>query len=411
MKIKHRIATAYSGLTTNKSRSLLTILGIVIGITAIIIVMAVGQGAENLILGEIQSFGPNSIEIRPGKQPTGPSGFAELFTDSLKSKDLTALTRPGNVQGIEYISPAVMYPSVLSYQDETKRTTIMGLGADFPKIITLDVADGTFVTDEDTNQHSKVLVIGAKVKEDLFGLSDALGQEVRVKDQTFRVIGVLAKKGQSLMDIDNMAIVPYTSAQQYLSGTNYYNSIMLKVKDGQNIKRAVADIEATIRESHNIEDPKNDDFYLATQEDAIKTIGTITSILTILLGAVAGISLLVGGIGIMNIMLVSVSERTKEIGLRKALGATNHDILMQFLFESVMLTAFGGMIGICLGAVISFLTALVLSATVAQGWSFSFPISGALLGLGVSGGIGLIFGIFPARSAARKSPMEALRYE
>ena len=411
MLLRHRIKTAYMGLSANKSRSLLTILGIVIGITAIIIVMSVGQGAENLILGEIEGIGSTTVSIDPGKRAEGPSSFAELYTDSLRPKDVDALQKPANVQGLEHISPAVIYPAPLVYEDESKRASIMGVSEDFPSILALDPDQGQFFTEADVSQRARVLVIGSKVKEDLFGLSDAIGQNIRIKDQSFRVVGILPKKGQSIMDVDNMALAPYTTVQQYLSGTNYFNSLMLKMRSDANMDRAVLEIEATMRESHNITDPDNDDFYVTTQEDAVETIGTITTILTVLLGSVAGISLVVGGIGIMNIMLVSVSERTREIGLRKALGATKKDILTQFLYESIMLTALGGVIGILLGAAISYLASVVLSQYVVDGWEFAFPISAAVLGLGVSAGIGLMFGIYPAKRAAEKSPMEALRYE
>jgi putative ABC transport system permease protein len=411
MTLKHRIRTAYNGLTTNKSRSLLTILGIVIGIAAIIIVMAVGQGAEQLILGEIEGIGATTISIDPGKQPEGPSNFAELYTDTLRPKDIEELKKPSNVQGLKDISPMVIHPTVLTYEDETKRATVTGTGEVFADILALEPDVGEYFSEEDVEQRSRVVVLGHAIKEDLFGLSEAVGQTIRIKDQPFRVIGVFAEQGQSLFAVDDMVLAPYTTTQQYLSGTDYFNSVITRAESEDIVPRVVHDIEATLRESHDIDDPENDDFNVTTQAEAIETIGTITTILTVLLGSVAAISLVVGGIGIMNIMLVSVTERTREIGLRKALGATRKDILTQFLYESIMLTAIGGLIGIALGAAISYAASLGLRAYVADGWAFAFPISAAVLGLGMSAVIGLVFGIYPAKRAAEKSPMEALRYE
>ncbi|HYC83166.1 MAG TPA: ABC transporter permease [Candidatus Paceibacterota bacterium] len=411
MLFKYRLKTAYIGISTNKSRSLLTILGIVIGITSIIIVMSIGRGAENLILGQIEGLGATTISIDPGKKPEGPSSFAELYTDSLRPKDVEALKKPSNVQGLRDISPMVMQPASLVFENETERATVLGSAHIVVDILNVYPEEGQFFTEDDVKQKSRVVVLGSKVKEDLFGLSDAVGQTVRIKGQSFRVIGVFPESGTSIMSVDEMVLTPYTAAQQYLTGTNYYNSIMVRAEAKEMVPRVVHDIEATLRESHGISDPDNDDFYVSTPDDAAEIVGTITAILTALLGSVAGISLVVGGIGIMNIMLVSVSERTREIGLRKALGATEKDILYQFLFEAIILTGFGGVIGIALGAGISFLASWVLGSYVAEGWEFAFPISAALLGLGVSAVIGLIFGIYPAKRAAQKSPMEALRYE
>ena len=226
------------------------------------------------------------------------------------------------------------------------------------------------------------------------------------------MIGVLPKKGQvSFFNFDEMAIVPYTTMQKYILGINYFHRFIVESENEALISRTVIDVNQTLRESHDITDPSKDDFFVQTQEDLVKSLGTITTALTMFLAAVAAISLIVGGIGIMNIMLVSVTERTREIGLRKALGATNRDILTQFLLEAMMLTATGGIVGIILGTTFSFLISLVLSNVLGLLWTFTFPIGASIVGILVSGTIGIVFGLYPARKASLKSPMEALRYE
>jgi putative ABC transport system permease protein len=390
----------------------LTILGIVIGITAIILIMSLGEGAQNLILGQIQSIGSKTIAIEPGKQPTGPSDFASIFTDSLKEKDLDALSKKSNVPHASAIMPIVFGSQTASFESETYRPTIFGVTGLFSKIYDIYPSRGELFGDEEIRSYSDVVIIGSKVAEELFNGQDPLGQKIKIKNRNFRVIGIFPQKGQfSFINFDEAVVVPYTTAQRYIFGIKHYNEIVVEADAEENVEATVRDIELTIRNSHNITDPDKDDFYVQTQADAMEMVGTITDVLTLFLVSVAAISLLVGGIGIMNIMLVSVTERTKEIGLRKALGATGKNILTQFLLESMMLTIIGGIIGIILGASFSFLTAIVLSRFVGLDWNFTFPISGAIIGFSVAAGIGLIFGLYPARQASKKSPIEALRYE
>jgi len=395
------------------SRSVLTILGIVIGITAIIIVMALGQSAQNLIVGEIQSLGPETIVILPGKQPKGLSDVGgTILGDSLKEKDFKDLSKKENVPDAANVSPVVFSSVSASFGSQTYDTIILGISPSLFETFSLEVKPaGTLFGLNDVNEKSSVVILGDKAQTELFGNSDSVGEKIKIKGKNFKVIGVLAKKGQSsFVNFDDHILAPYTTVQD-LTGLKYFNRITVRAKSVEAIPNVIKDIEFVLRNNHKIDDSKNDDFYLQTQEDLVKSVSSITDILTIFLGSVAAISLIVGGIGIMNIMFVSVTERTREIGLRKALGATNKNILVQFLTEAVILTVTGGMIGIVFGTGLTALTVVALNKFAGINFTFSFPILGALLGLFVSSAVGFIFGIFPARKASLKSPIEALRYE
>lgn len=413
MLLKHIFKAASRGLKTHKSRSALTILGIVIGITAIILIMSLGQGAQNLILDQIRGqMGSKVIEIAPGREPKGPTDFLSMFADSLKQKDVDALKKKANAPHITKIMPLVFGNESLSYQNETYRATFYGMTDAAATMYKISTEKGRLFTEDEVKSFADVVVIGDKVRKELFGNNDALGEKIKIKGKNFKVIGVLPEKGQgTLFSFDDTALIPYTTAQLYILGIKHFHHIIVEVDEEKNIDKTILDIKTTLRNTHNITDPSKDDFNVTSQADALKTVGTITSILTLFLVAVAAISLIVGGIGIMNIMLVSVTERTREIGLRKALGATSKNILTQFLIEAILLTATGGIIGIILGASFSFLSSLVLTKYLNLSWSFTFPIEGALLGIAVSGIVGLVFGLYPARKAAQKSPIEALRYE
>ncbi len=412
MTLRHLFKTSLTGLGTHKSRSFLTILGIVIGITAIIMVMSLGEGAQNLILGQIQSIGSKVIAVVPGREPRGPTDFLATFTDSLKPRDLEALSSKNNVPHAAKIMPVVFGSQTAAYGNETYRPTILGVTPFFADVYNVYPEVGRVFSEDEVKGYADVAVIGSKVKEELFGNNDALGQKIKIKGRNFRVVGIIGKVGQmSFLNFDQVAFVPYTTAQQYIFGKKYFDRLVVEAVSEEYVADTVKDIKATLRQSHGITDPEKDDFFIETQAEAMATVGTITNVLTLFLTAVAAISLVVGGIGIMNIMLVSVTERTREIGLRKALGATDRNIMSQFLLEAVILTVVGGAIGITLGGLFSFLIATVLSRAYALNWVFILPLSAIILGLGVSSAIGLVFGLYPARQAAKKDPIEALRYE
>ncbi len=413
MNLRHSFKTSVTGLTTNRSRSVLTILGIVIGITAIILIMSLGKGAQGLILAQIQGLGSRTMAIIPGRQINGPADVAaSFFNKTLKKEDLDALQKKINVPTLSHITPVMTTSDTGYYGDAAYNLTLYGFSPDIQSIMDVTVDKGTFFSDEDVRGYADVAVIGTKVKEKLFGAASPIGKRIKIKNHTFVVIGTIAPKGQTaFVNFDEGVVIPYSTMQQYILGIKYFNRIIAEADKPENIDRTVSDITATLRSDHNITDPTKDDFTIQTQVQLANQVRIITDAFTYFLLAVAAISLVVGGVGIMNIMLVSVTERTREIGLRKAIGARDRDIMIQFLLESVLLTGVGGIIGILIGSFISFIIALLIGHFTTLAWSFSFPYGAAVLGLAVSAAIGLVFGIYPARQASKKSPIEALRYE
>lgn len=414
MRFTHTFKTATASLRVHKARSFLTILGIVIGIAAIILITSIGRGAENLILAQIAGLGAETVVLRPGKHPTGPSDFVDtLFADSITDRDIDLLERQADSIGIVEIAPAVFLSGSVSYRGETYRPQIFGMPAEFmARTFNVYPSEGTLFTESDIRARASVAVIGSKVKEELFGEEEAIGRTIRFKNHAFRIIGIFPPTGQiAFFNVDEVVLVPQTTAQKTLLGINYYNEVILRAENAEVVPDVIEEVTLAIRESHDIENPDDDDFFVESQQAAVEQIQTITRALTVFLSSVVAIALVVGGIGVMNIMLVSVTERTREIGLRKALGATDSNILTQFLIEAVVLTATGGIVGIAIGGIFGFLASIVLRYALASGWNFAFPVGSALLGFAISGLVGLVFGLYPARQASKKSPIEALRYE
>ena len=410
MTFKEYLTTSVSALKINSVRSLLTILGIVIGIAAIILIMSLGKGAQKLIISQVQGLGTKSVIVVPGRKLDGPPTTVGL--QSLKKRDLEELSKKYNVPHAANVIPVIFGNDIAEFENQNFRAQIYGSSELMPFVFEANPVEGTFFSEEDVKGVASIVVIGSKVNEELFPNGSGLGKRIKIKGRSFKVIGILEAKGStSIINFDDGVVVPYTTAQNYLFGSKHFDRILVDVDTELNINSTLEDVAQTLRTTHNIDDPTKDDFTLVNQKALADKVGVITSALTYFLALVAAISLLVGGIGIMNIMLVSVNERTREIGLRKAVGATTKNILIQFLVESVVLTLLGGLIGIVLGTGASFIISIILSKIVSFNWDFIFPFSGALLGIGVSSAIGLIFGVYPARQAAKKSPIEALRYE
>lgn len=408
MTLSDSIHSAYKGLSTSKGRSLLTILGIVIGIMSIMIVMSLGAGAQKLILDQVDSLGSKIVFVSDSRQKNGPP----QATEALDDRDLTELRKKTNIPNATLVLPSAFTGERMTYGSEIFDGTVQGITSEWERTFSLTPALGDFITDDDVRSSAKVAILGHTVRKELFPGEDPIGQYVKIKNTSYRVIGVLPEKGMlSLFGYDQSLFVPITTFQNTILNAKHYGNFLIEVDDEENINTAVEDIKRTLRFTHNIQIGEDDDFEVTPQADLADRLGAITTGFSLFLISVAAISLVVGGVGIMNIMLVSVSERTREIGLRKAVGATNKNILMQFLIEAIMLTGVGGVIGIILGGLFSYGAAQAIKSFSGLEWSFEFPLQGMFIGLLVAVSIGLVFGIYPARKAAQKSPTEALRYE
>ncbi len=397
----------YSALSANKVRSGLTMLGIIIGISSVIAMVSIGQGAQGSIQSSIQSIGSNLIMVSPGVQrgPGSQISGGQGSAKSLTQADADAISK--EITSAMAVSPELSGRYQVISKGKNTNTSVLGSTPSYPTVRNVEIDEGNFITDQNLKNLSKVAVLGPTTRTDLFGEGvDVIGQSIRIKGVEFKIIGVTKTKGGTgFSNQDDIIFIPLTTAQRFLAGDQYVTSISVQAQDSDSMSEVQQSITDLLLERHNIKDPALADFSIFNQADIVAAASSVTQTFTILLGAVAGISLLVGGIGIMNMMLTTVTERTREIGLRKAIGAKRHDINIQFLVEAIVLTFVGGVVGVILGWAISFGVAYsgLIQTSVSTG--------SVLLAFGVSAFIGIVFGYYPARRASRLNPIEALRYE
>lgn len=411
MTLQDTFEETYAALSANKTRSGLTVLGIVIGISSVIALVSIGQGATSSITSSVQSLGSNLLIITPGAQrsvggfgATAGRGGAKTLTQD----DADAIA--SQVANVQTVASEVSGRYQVTAKGTNTNTTVDGVTSSYAQIKNLTIDQGSFITDQQNASLSKVAVLGPTTMQDLFGtdatVSDVLGKTVRIKGIEFKIIGVtVAKGGSGFTNADDIIYIPASSAQRYFSGDKYLTTVDVQVSSADAMTQAQAEVTDLLLTRHKISDSTQADFSVLNQADILASVSSISTTLTLLLAAISGISLLVGGIGIMNMMLTTVTERTREIGLRKAIGAKRSDISRQFLIEAMALTLIGGAIGTVLGIGISLgVNAIGLVTT-------SISLEPVLLAFGVSGAIGIIFGWYPARRAASLNPIEALRFE
>jgi len=409
------IKTSVKALLSNKARSFLTMLGIIIGVAAVIIIMSLGAGAQSLILSQVKSLGTNLIGVLPGgsEKDEPPASVMGVTITTLTYDDLMAINDKKNVPNLTSVVGYYNGQGTITWQNNSYDTSLKGSTVGYLDVEGGEVAQGRFFTEEEERSLARVIVLGSTVKKELFGESDALGQYVKIKKQTFQVIGIMKERGTvAMQDYDDQVFIPLKTMQKIIAGVNHLGLVRGKVDYDENVEKTITDVKATLREQHDIKDQsgKDDDFTVRSAAQALEMISTITNALKYFLAAIAALSLIVGGIGIMNIMLVSVTERTREIGLRKAVGANNLNIMMQFLSEAIAITMIGGIIGIISGVLISYVVSIVFNI-LGYDWEFLVSIFSILTAVGISALIGVVFGLFPARKASKLQPVEALRHE
>ena len=410
MNILEEIHSSWHIIGRNKVRSFLTMLGITIGIASVIIVMSVGAGAQSLIINQIKSLGANLIGVLPGKsdEKGPPASVYGVVITSLKDDDGQAIMKSGFPHIIAYTS-YVKGTDTVTWRDVKVDTTFVGVNAGLVEVEDAPVAVGRFFTDEEDKSLSRVAVLASQTAKDLFDGDDPIGKTIKIKKTNFSIIGVMKARGNSgFQNQDNQIFVPLQTAQKLLLGIDYVSFMRMKVDSGSNVEESIDYVKTLLRDRHNIANPEDDDFSVRSMAQGLDVLTKITNALKLFLAAVAAISLIVGGIGIMNIMLAAVQERTREIGLRKAVGAKKKHINQQFLIETCLITFLAGLIGVIVGIAVSVLVA-VIARNLGYNWDLVVSVPSIFMGCFVSIGIGFVFGLVPARRASNLDPIEALR--
>ncbi len=415
MDIVSPIKISYKNLMAAKFRSFLTILGIIIGVAAVVIIFAVGRSAQELILDQIRGIGSNLVAVMPGAsdEEGPPAAVLGVTITTLKYDDLQEIRKGKNIPEVEDAAGYVSGTAVVKYHEEELGMSFTGTTASYPEVESTEVNEGRFFTEDEESNLSRVVVLGVDAAKDIFDEDNPIGRKIKINDYKFTVIGILEERESAAFGISSQndsIFIPIATAQKLILGINHLAFVRVKIDHVDNIPIAKEKIAGVIRNQHDIDNPEDDDFSLRDQASAVEIIGNVTDALRYFLLAVGTISLIVGGVGVMNVMLIAVTQRIKEVGLRKAVGARSSDVITQFLIEAASISFLGGAIGILLGIGVSLLVSIIVNA-LGYNWQFLISIESIIVAVVVSILIGIIFGLYPAIKASKISPMEALRYE